>query len=130
MSVHCITYYMQPRAPHHHHNGNCGCGEDNHHDHHESCGCSGDHHHEQVKNCGCGGDPDYDLVCTIETLGKWAQFTPTGFLVVSDLTSDEILEKLQPTVTDRDILFITKVDPKDVATTIPQCKEWILSVTA
>lgn len=129
MSIHCITYYMQPRT-HHHHGENCSCGEDNHHDQHENCGCSGDHHHEQVKNCGCGGDPDYDLVCTIETLGKWAQFTPTGFLVVSDLTSDEILEKLQPTVTDRDIIFVTKVDPKDVATTIPQCKEWILSVTA
>ena len=129
MSVHCITYYMQPRTHQHHHDENCGCGEDNHHDHHESCGCGGDHHHEHGENCGCGGDPDYDLVCTIETLGKWAQFTPTGFLVVSDLTSDEILEKLQPTVTNRDIIFVTKVDPKDVATTIPQCKEWILSVS-
>ncbi len=125
MAVHLITYYMQQTHTHHH-DDNCGCSET--HDHSDSCGCSGDHHHEHDENCGCGGDPDYDLVCTIETLGKWAQFTPTGFLVVSDLNSDEILEKLRPTVGPRDIIFATKVDPKDVACTIPQCKDWIISV--
>lgn len=154
MAVHLITYFMQQRVHaheescgcgedhHHEHDDNCGCGEEHHHEHNDSCGCGEDHHHEHGDNCGCGedhehgedcgcgGDPDYDLVCTIETLGKWAQFTPTGFLVVSDLTSDEIIEKLQPTVSPRDIIFVTKVDPQDVACTIPQCKDWILSVTA
>lgn len=139
MSVHLITYYMQQAHTHHHddncdcseshdHSNSCGCGEEHTHHHNESCGC-GEDHHEHDENCGCGGDPDFDLVCTIETLGKWAQFTPTGFLVVSDLNSDQILEKLSPTVGARDIIFVTKVDPQDVATTIPQCKEWILSVT-
>lgn len=128
MNVHLITYYMQQRA--HTHSEGCGCGEDHDHEHSESCGCGEDHNHEHGDDCGCGGDPDYDLVCTIETLGKWAQFTPTGFLVVSDLTSDEIMEKLNPTVSARDIIFVTKVDPQDVACTIPQCKDWIISVTA
>ena len=140
MAVHLITYFMQQRTHahsescgcgdehHHEHNDNCGCGEAHHHEHSDSCGCGEDHEH--CEDCGCGGDPDYDLVCTIETLGKWAQFTPTGFLVVSDLNSDEILEKLRPTVDTRDIIFVTKVDPQDVACTIPQCKDWIVSVTA
>lgn len=115
MAVHLITYYMQ-QSHTHHHDDSCGCG------------CGEEHNHEHDENCGCGGDPDYNLVCTIETLGKWAQFTPTGFLVVSNLNSDEILEKLKPTVGSKDIIFVTKVDPKDVACTIPQCKEWIVSV--
>lgn len=124
MSVHLITYYMQ-QAHTHHHDDNCDCGES--HSHSDSCGCQGDHH-EHTENCGCGGDPDYDLVCTIETLGKWAQFTPTGFLVVSDLNAEHILEKLRQAVGPKDIIFVTKVDPQDVACTIPQCKDWILSV--
>lgn len=106
MAVHLITYYMQTTHTHDH---------------------SHDHHHDHDEDCGCNGDPDFDLVCTIESLGKWAQFTPTGFLVVSDLTSDEILEKLNPTIGPKDILFITKVSPDDISCTIPQCKEWILS---
>ena len=128
MAVHLITYFMQQRT--HAHSESCGCGDEHHHEHNDNCGCGEAHHHEHGEDCGCGGDPDYDLVCTIETLGKWAQFTPTGFLVVSDLTSDEILEKLRPTVDTRDIIFVTKVDPQDVACTIPQCKDWIVSVTA
>lgn len=128
MAVHLITYFMQQRT--HAHSESCGCGDEHHHEHNDNCGCGEAHHHEHGEDCGCGGDPDYDLVCTIETLGKWAQFTPTGFLVVSDLNSDEILEKLRPTVDTRDIIFVTKVDPQDVACTIPQCKDWIVSVTA
>lgn len=154
MAVHLITYFVQPHAHnhegcgcethehdheencgcgekhHHEHSESCGCGEEHHHEHSESCGCGEDHHHEHDENCGCGEDPDYDLVRTIETLGKWAQFTPTGFLVISDLNSEDILEKLRPTIGARDIIFVTKVDPTDVACTIPQCKDWIISVTA
>ena len=128
MAVHLITYFMQQRT--HAHSESCGCGDEHHHEHNDNCGCGEAHHHEHGEDCGCGGDPDYDLVCTIETLGKWAQFTPTGFLVVSDLNSYEIFEKLRPTVDTRDIIFVTKVDPQDVACTIPQCKDWIVSVTA
>ena len=128
MAVHLITYFMQQRT--HAHSESCGCGDEHHHEHNDNCGCGEAHHHEHGEDGGCGGDPDYDLVCTIETLGKGAQFTPTGFLVVSDLNSDEILEKLRPTVDTRDIIFVTKVDPQDVACTIPQCKDWIVSVTA
>ena len=125
MAVHLITYFMQPRV--HDHKESCSCGENHHHNLDDICVCGDNHEH--TENCCCGGDPDYDLVCTIETLGKWAQFTPTGFLVVSDLTSDEILEKLKQTVDSRDIIFVTKVDPQDVACTIPQCAEWIISVS-
>lgn len=46
MSVYFITYHMQSNSHH--------------------------HDHEHGENCNCGGDPDYDLVCEIETLGRWA----------------------------------------------------------
>lgn len=102
MSVYVITYHMQASAHH--------------------------HHHEHDENCNCGGDPDYDLVCEIETLGKWAHFMPTSYLVHSSFTSDEILEKLSTKVGSRDLLFVSKVTSKDVACLTPQVKEWIANL--
>lgn len=112
MSVYLITYHLQQQDNH-----ECGCDE---HDH--------DHHHEHGEDCGCGGDADYDLIGEIECLGRWAQFMPTAFLVNTSITSDEILEKLAPTIGERDLLFVSKVDSKDVASLTPQVKDWILRV--
>lgn len=112
MSVYLITYYLQQQDNH-----ECGCDD---HDH--------NHHHEHGEDCECGGDADYDLIGEIECLGRWAQFMPTAFLVNTSLTSDEILEKLAPTIGERDLLFVSKVDSKDVASLTPQVKDWILRV--
>lgn len=102
MSVYFITYHMQQN--HHHH----------------------DHEHDE--NCECGGDPDYDLVCRIESLGKWAHFMPTSYLVCTSSTADEILDTLTPSVGSRDLLFISKVDSNSMACLTPQVKEWIEKV--
>lgn len=125
MSVYLITYHLQQQENHH----ECGCHEQEHHDHEhsEDCDCHG-HEHEHGEDCGCGGDPDYDLIGEIECLGRWAQFMPTAFLVSTSSTSNEILEKLAPTIGERDLLFVTKVDSKDLASLTPQVKDWILRV--
>lgn len=114
MSVYLITYYLQQNNSH-----ECGCDDHNHEHNHD---------HEHGENCGCGGDADYDLIGEIEGLGRWAQFMPTAFLVNTSLTSNEILEKLAPTMGEKDLLFVSKVDSKDVASLTPQVKEWILRV--
>lgn len=137
MAVHLITYYIQETSHDHagcgcdnHTNDSCGCeSEHNHeHEHGDSCGCGSDHEHEHGENCGCGGDPDYDLITEIETLGRWAQFMPTAFLVDTTLNSDEILDRLSPTIGARDLLFVSKVNSSDVACLTPQVKAWIEKV--
>lgn len=110
MSIYLITYHLQEQN--HTHN-ECNCNEEIHTD---------------PEDCGCGGDPDYEIIGEIECLGRWAQFMPTSFLVNTSLTSNEILEKLAPTIGERDLLFVTKVDSKDVACLTPQVKDWILRV--
>lgn len=102
MSVYFITYHMQSNS---HHND-----------------------HEHGENCNCGGDPDYDLVCEIETLGRWAHFMPTSYLVHTSLNADEILERLSPKVGSKDLLFVSKVESKNMASLTPQVKEWITNV--
>lgn len=111
MAIHLITYYMQQTS---HDHDNCGCGSENEHEHGE--------------NCGCGGDPDYDLITEIETLGRWAQFMPTAFLVDTTLNSEEILDRLSPTIGSRDLLFVSKVTSNDVACLTPQVKDWMEKV--
>ena len=59
MSVYFITYHMQSNSHH--------------------------HDHEHGENCNCGGDPDYDLVCEIETLGRWAHLATEGPQGVADV---------------------------------------------
>ena len=102
MSVYFITYNMQSNSHH--------------------------HDHEHGENCNCGGDPDYDLVCEIETLGRWAHFMPTSYLVHTSLNADEILERLSPKVGSKDLLFVSKVESKNMASLTPQVKEWITNV--
>ena len=102
MSVYFITYHMQSNSHH--------------------------HDHEHGENCNCGGDPDYDLVCEIETLGRWAHFMPTSYLVYTSLNADEILERLSPKVGSKDLLFVSKVESKNMASLTPQVKEWITNV--
>lgn len=123
MAIHLITYYIQQTS---HDHSDCGC--DNHTD--DSCGCGSEHNHEHEhdENCGCGGDPDYDLITEIETLGRWAQFMPTAFLVDTTLNSEEILDRLSPTIGSRDLLFVSKVTSNDVACLTPQVKAWIKKV--
>ena len=102
MSVYFITYHMQSNSHH--------------------------HHHEHGEECNCGGDPDYDLVCEIETLGKWAHFMPTSYLVHTSLNADEILERLSSKVGNKDLLFVSKIESKNMASLTPQVKEWIANV--
>lgn len=102
MSVYFITYHMQSNSHH--------------------------HDHEHGENCNCGGDPDYDLVCEIETLGRWAHFMPTSYLVHTSLNAYEILERLSPKVGSKDLLFVSKVESKNMASLTPQVKEWITNV--
>lgn len=131
MSVHLITYYIQETF---HENEGCGCesttcnDETHSHEHNSSCDCGSAHTHEHGENCGCGGDPDYDLIGEIESLGRWAQFMPTSFLVDTKLTSDEILDRLSPTIGNRDLLFVSKINSKDIACLTPQVKDWIEKV--
>ena len=106
MSVYFITYHIQENAHHHH------------------------HEHEHGEECNCGGDADYDLVCKIESLGRWAHFMPTSYLVATELNADEILDELSSTIGARDLLFVSKVDSNTMASLTPQVKEWIAKVEA
>lgn len=144
MSVYLITYHLQQPV-----HEECAINETAESCSHEGCGCTSHSHehdansecsvdeqaHQHGDNCDCGdpnctpgGDPDYDLVLEIERLGKWAHFMPTSYLVNSEFTAEEILEKLSPTIGARDLLFVSKVDSNDMACLTPQVKEWILKV--
>ena len=98
MSIYLITYYV--REDHH----DCGCGE---HDH--------EHHHHA----------DDKLIMKIETLGRWAHFMPNGLLVNTSMTADEILEELKPTVGEKDIIFVSKVNSSSAICSNPQVLDWI-----
>ncbi|KMT21978.1 hypothetical protein [Clostridium cylindrosporum] len=100
MSIYAITYYLKEESH------SCGC-EDHDHDH---------HHH---------GRDDYEITSHIKTLGTWAHFMPTSFLVRTELSSNEILAKLKDCVESNDLIFVTKVDKDDVASLTPGVVEWI-----
>lgn len=97
MSVYTITYYLKE--------------EDT------SCDCE-DHDHDHRRD-------DYELTSHIKTLGAWAHFMPTSFLVKSEFSSEEILDKLKDSVEDGDMIFISKVDKNDVASLTPNVISWI-----
>lgn len=101
MSIYVINYYLRETETHTH---SCGCGDD---------------------KCGCHDDPAYDIIGEIESLGAWAQFTPSSFLVHSEYSSEEILSKLKAAINDKDIVFVSKVTSEFTECTLPQVKEWI-----
>ncbi|MGL4847840.1 MAG: hypothetical protein ACRC28_02780 [Clostridium sp.] len=104
MNTYSINFYLQEESH--------GCG----------CGCeSGEHTHEhnhEVRD-------DYEVVGTIKTFGKWANMMPDSFLVKSELSAEEMKEKLMEHLRVTDILLITKVDGTDSASSIAQAVEWI-----
>lgn len=53
---------------------------------------------------------------------------PTSYLVHTSLNADEILERLSPKVGSKDLLFVSKVESKNMASLTPQVKEWITNV--
>ena len=98
MSVYVITYYVKE-------------------DHHD-CGCDG-HDHEHHHHA------DDRLIMKIETLGAWAHFMPTSFLVKTSMTADEILDELEPMVGQKDLIFVSKVDASTTASLTSQVIDWI-----
>ncbi|WP_242829564.1 hypothetical protein [Clostridium sp. Ade.TY] len=50
---------------------------------------------------------------------------PTSFLLKSELSADEILNKLKNTVEAEDLIFVTKVNKDSVASLTPNVIEWI-----
>lgn len=99
MSIYTITYYLKEESH------SCGCGDS--HEHH--------HHHRD----------DYAITGNIKALGSWAHFMPTSFLVKTDLSANEILEKLKEFVEEDDAIFVTKVDKENVASLTPGVIDWI-----
>lgn len=104
MSIYAITYHLQEEVH------SCGCGGD-HHDH--------DHHHEHTHR------DDYEITGRIKELGAWAHFMPTSFLLRSELSANEILDKLKNYLEERDLLFVTEVSKENVASLTPGVVEWI-----
>lgn len=102
MSIFAITYYLKEES------NSCGCSDEHHHEHHH-------HHHRD----------DYEITANIKTLGSWAHFMPTSFLLKSKLSADEILNKLKNTVEAEDLIFVTKVNKDSVASLTPNVIEWI-----
>lgn len=97
MSIFAITYYLKEET--------------------SSCGCDNEHHHHYRD--------DYEITANIKTLGSWAHFMPTSFLLKSELSADEILNKLKNTVEAEDLIFVTKVNKDSVASLTPNVIEWI-----
>jgi len=102
MSIYAITYHLIEDSNSHNH-----CCESDAHDH---------HHH---------GRDDYEITNQIKTLGPWAHFMPTSFLVKTTLTAEEMLSSLKNCVEDKDMIFITKVDKDSVASLTPAVISWI-----
>ncbi|MGL4449961.1 MAG: hypothetical protein ACRDD2_00785 [Sarcina sp.] len=102
MSVYLINYYLKEHA------------------HSEDCGCEGEEHHHHHRDT-------YELQGEIKELGAWAHIMPTSFIVKTEKTSEEILEKIKFTVEDTDMILVTKIDETNVATLNPQITAWIKS---
>lgn len=104
MNTYSINYYLQEESH--------GCG----------CGCEGhDHDHEHTHEV----RDDYEVVGTIKTFGAWASVMPDSYLVKSELSAEEMKEKIMEHLEERDILLITKIDGTDSSSSIPQAIEWI-----
>lgn len=102
MEVYAITFYLNENTH------TCGC-EGHDHEHH--------HHHRD----------DYDILATIKSLGAWANFMPDSYLVKTDVSANEISEKIKPFLEKGDLLFVTKVSKNDVASLTPGVVDWINS---
>lgn len=104
METYAITFYLN---------------EDSH-----TCGCEGhDHDHEHHHN----HRDDYDIIATIKSLGAWANFMPDSYLVKTDVSANEIAEKIKAFLEAGDLLFVTKVCKDDVASLTPGVVDWINS---
>ena len=104
METYAILFYLNENSH------SCGCDSHDHdHEHH--------HHHRD----------DYDIVATIKSLGTWANFMPDSYLVKTDISSNEISEKIKAFLQPGDLLFVTKVAKDDVASLTPGVVEWINS---
>lgn len=102
MEVYAITFYLNENSH------SCGC-ESHDHEHH--------HHHRD----------DYDIVSTIKSLGAWANFMPDSYLVKTNISANEISEKIKPFLESGDLLFVTKVCKDNVASLTPGVVDWINS---
>ena len=102
MEVYAITFYLNENSH------SCGC-ESHDHEHH--------HHHRD----------DYDIVSTIKSLGAWANFMPDSYLVKTNISANEISEKIKPFLESGDLLFVTKVCKDTVASLTPGVVDWINS---
>jgi len=105
MSIYLITYYLKEEEEE-----SCGCGCSDHEHEHE------EHHHHHL---------DAELTAIIRSLGAWAHLMPTSFLLRCDDSAEEILNKLKVAVKDKDLLFVTKVDPNFCASISPDVISWI-----
>lgn len=100
MKAYSITYYM--REEHH----DCGCdGHD--HDH---------HHHHHI---------DATLIGEIKELGAWAHLMPTTFVVKTEKTANEILEKLQAVVKANDVILVSELNSEISACTTKELIDWL-----
>lgn len=100
MSIYTITYYLKEESH------SCDCGDHNH-----------DHHHH-VRD-------DYEITAHIKELGSWAYFMPDSFLLKTDLSANEVLEKLTPYIENGDMIFVNQVNKDSVASSSSQVIDWI-----
>ncbi|MEF9951982.1 MAG: hypothetical protein RR840_03670 [Clostridium sp.] len=139
-------------SDHHHDQDHECCGGHNHDEDHECCGghnhddheCCGGHNHNEDEcceghdhDCECNGEhdhehhhhdevrDDYEITAHIKTLGSWAHFMPTSFLVKTEKSSNEILDILAPTVIEGDMIFVNKIDKNNVSCLNPAVVDWI-----
>lgn len=101
MSTYIITYFISDTC-------GCGCG----HDHHE-------HAHEHNESS------EDSIIAKIKSIGAWANFMPEGYLVKTELSSEEILQAIQSVSNKGDIIFVTKADADSTACTIPPVVDWM-----
>lgn len=104
MTVYAITFYLSEDSH------SCGCDSHDHNHDHEH------HHHHR---------DDYDIITTIKSLGAWANFMPDSYLLKTDVSANEISEKIKAFLQPNDLLFVTKVDKDDVASLTPGVVDWI-----
>ena len=106
MTVYAITFYLSEDSH------SCGCDSHDHDHNHDH-----EHHHHHRD--------DYDIVATIKSLGAWANFMPDSYLLKTDVSANEISEKIKAFLQPNDLLFVTKVDKDDVASLTPDVVDWI-----
>lgn len=74
-------------------------------------------------------DADDNLSRKIKSLGSWAHFMPSSWVIHTELSSKEIVDSLKDLFDEKDLLFVSKVTEDNSGCLHPSALNWIMEKT-